>query len=153
MSIKLSNHEADFFIKLYAGIGRINLLKSRYERYQIDARYSSDEIEEIMADEEDELAEAQQLLDKMKRFEEPQSYRIDPWGFEQTNFNNVKAIGTYRSSVVLIGDNKVFMVPKRKFNAKEKYTRLDDVRTTSWKEPFTSDEMTEQSLKNAYNGY
>lgn len=89
---------------------------------------------------------------KMKRVEKPETYAVDSWGYEQTNTENVQVIGQAGSSMILIGDYATYAIAKRKYVNRE-YAYLDDVRSTSWEQAYTSDEIAESRQENMYFGH
>lgn len=97
-------------------------------------------------------AEAEALYAKMKRVEKPEAYAVNGWGYEQTNTENVQVIGQAGSSMILVGDYATYAIAKRKYVNRE-YAYLDDVRSTSWNEAYTSDEIAESRQENMYFGH
>ena len=82
-----------------------------------------------------------------------EQYAINQWGYEQTNLDNLTVVGTVRGAVIALANDKVFSISKAKYNKKAAYTSLDDVISTSWGKPYSSNEMASQAAENAYTGY
>lgn len=97
-------------------------------------------------------AEAEALYAKMKRVEKPEVYAVNGWGYEQTNYENVQVIGQAGASMILVGDYATYAIAKHKYTNRE-YAYLDDVRSTSWNEAYTSDEIAESRQENMYFGH
>lgn len=97
-------------------------------------------------------AEAEALYAKMKRVEKPEVYAVNGWGYEQTNYENVQLVGQAGSSMILVGDYATYAIAKRKYVNRE-YAYLDDVRSTSWEQAYTSDEIAESRQENMYFGH
>lgn len=99
-----------------------------------------------------DLNSALDLFNKMKPVKH-EHYAINQWGYEQTNLNNLTIVGTVRGSVIALANDKVFSISKAKYNKKVANTSLDDVISTSWGKPYSSNEMALQATQNAYTGY
>lgn len=100
--------------------------------------------------------EVKEFFDKVKLFEEKETYSVMGWGYGQTNYENFMVVGQIGGSMVCILDcgNYVFTVSKAKYLKKE-FAWLDNskVRATKWDEPFTKEEIMEQNQYNAYYGH
>lgn len=97
-------------------------------------------------------AEAEALYAKIKPLDKPETYAVNSWGYEQTNTENVQVIGQAGSSMILIGNYATYAIAKRKYTNRE-HAYLDDVRSTSWNEAYTSDEIAESRQENMYFGH
>lgn len=159
MATKFYNNQARVFNELLSGGDFDEILQRETEEANSAEYYCSDEqAEEYRQQDIQEVIEVKKFFDKIKFLEVPEVYKVDPWGFEQTNYENLKVIGQAGGSMVCIIDNgysEVFTIQKKKYTDKVRYTYLDSdrVRSTSWKEPFTNDAIMEQVHYNAYNGH
>ena len=93
-----------------------------------------------------ELAEAEAYFSKVK-WDKPQTFGVDPWGYEQTNYENLTIVGHVRGSLVALVGYNVYSIAKAKYNKRDKYI-LDSVRSTSWEPAYT-----DQTEYNAYYGH
>ena len=97
-------------------------------------------------------AEAEALYAKFKALDKPETYAVNSWGYDQTNTENVQVIGQAGSSMILIGNYATYAIAKRKYTNKE-HAYLDDVRSTSWEQAYTSDEIAESRQEKMYFGH
>ncbi len=97
-------------------------------------------------------AEAEALYAKFKPLDKPETYAVNSWGYEQTNYENVQVIGQAGSSMILVGRYATYAIAKRKYVNRE-YAHLDAVRSTSWEQAYTSDEIAESRQENMYFGH
>lgn len=97
-------------------------------------------------------AEAEALYAKIKPLDKPETYAVNSWGYDQTNTENVQVIGQAGSSMILIGNYATYAIAKRKYTNRE-HAYLDDVRSTSWEQAYTSDEIAESRQENMYFGH
>ena len=93
-----------------------------------------------------ELVEVEAYLSKVK-WDKPQTFGVDPWGYEQTNYENLTIVGHVRGSLVALVGYNVYSIAKAKYNKRDKYI-LDSVRSTSWEPAYT-----DQTEYNAYYGH
>ncbi len=89
---------------------------------------------------------------KFKPLDKPETYAVNSWGYEQTNYENVQVIGQAGSSMILVGRYATYAIAKRKYVNRE-YAHLDAVRSTSWEQAYTSDEIAESRQENMYFGH
>ena len=159
MATKITNNEATIFHQLLNGGNFEEIFEAEKERINSVGYYCSDEQAQKYRDRNiEELLKMKRFFDKIKFFDEPEVYKVDPWGYGQTNYENVKVLGQVGGSMVCIIDNghsDVYTIQKKKYTDKVKYSYLDSdkVRSTSWKEPYTNEAMAEQSMYNAYYGH
>lgn len=159
MATKFTNNEATFFHQLLNGGNFEEIFEVEKERINNISYYCSDEQAQKYRDSNIEsLLDVKKFFDKIKFFDTPRVYRVNPWGYGQTNYENLKVIGQAGGSMVCVIDSDysdVFTIQKKKYSDKSKYTYLDSdrVRSTSWKEPFTNNDIIEQVRYNAYNGH
>ena len=99
-----------------------------------------------------ELVEVEAYLSKVK-WDKPQTFGVDPWGYEQTNYENLIIVGHVRGSLVALVGCNVYSIAKAKYNKRDKFTHLDDVRSTSWEPAYTDQELADQAEYNAYYGH
>lgn len=158
MATKFSNGEARFFNQLLNGADFENIYNEAVSKIEETKYYCNDEQAQKYKDaEKNGLLEVKAFFDKIKFFEKPEIYRVNGWGYGQTNYENLKVLGQIGGSMVCIVNNDysdIYTISKAKYTKKE-YANLDSdrVRSTSWREPFTSEELHENSMYNAYNGY
>ena len=112
---------------------------------------SNQDVADNITNDLEEFNKALDLFLKMKPLESVE-YAINPWGYEQTNLDNIKLVGQVRASLVFIDSNNVYTVSKGKFN-KNELTFLDDVRSTSWSKAYTPEDKADQIEYNANYGY
>ena len=159
MATKFTNNEATIFHQLLNGGNFEEIFEVEKERINSTGYYCSDEQAQKYKDREIEgLLKMKRFFDKIKFFDEPEVYRVDPWGYGQTNYENVKVLGQVGGSMVCVIDNghsDIYAIQKKKYTDKAEYTYLDSgkVRSTSWEEPYTNEAMAEQSMYNAYYGH
>ena len=159
MATKITNNEATIFHQLLNGGSFEEIFEAEKERINSVGYYCSDEQAQKYRDGSIEnILKMKKFFDKIKFFDEPEVYKVDPWGYGQVNYENVKVLGQVGGSMVCIIDNNysdVDTVQKKKYTDKAKYSYLDSgkVRSTSWKEPHTNESMAEQSMYNAYYGH
>ena len=97
------------------------------------------------------------FFDKIKFFEKPEIYAVCGWGYGQTNYENLKVLGQIGGSMVCIVNNDysdIYTISKSKYTKKE-YANLDSdrVRSTEWREAFTSEALQKNHLYNTYYGH
>ncbi len=159
MATKFTNNEATIFHQLLNGGNFEEIFKIEKERINSTGYYCSDEQAQQYRDSNIEgLLEVKKFFDKIKLFDTPRVYKVNPWGYGQTNYENLKVIGQAGGSMVCVIDSihsDVFTIQRKKYTDKSDYTYLDSnrVRSTSWKEPYTNDAIVEQVHYNAYNGH
>jgi hypothetical protein len=98
------------------------------------------------------IDEVEEFFKTIKIYEEKQTYRVNPWGYDQTNYENFTIIGERKGCIVCLGRNDIWVVAKNKF-AKKEYTRLDQVVSTNWEPAYTAKEISDKEDYNAYNGH
>ena len=159
MSVKLSNSGGNYFKQLVAGKTVDEVKESIVEHLEdydwssVHEEYRKEAMESSMEFEIEDLNKAVALFDKMKFFPAPVDFAVNAWGYDQTNYENVKLIGQAGASMILVGNYTIYAVAKRKYTDRVEYTSLDSVRTTSWKPVYSDDEMAEQAMQNAYCGH
>ena len=157
MAIKFQNEQARFFNALLDGADFETLKSEYFAKIEATNYYATDEkANEYREGRKQDLLNVKAFFDKTKFFEQPETYKINGWGYGQTNYENLKVLGQNGGSVVVVIRNdhsSVYTIQKKKYTEKSKYTKLDGVRSTNWAEPFTSEEMHEQILYNAYYGH
>lgn len=158
MATKFSNGEARFFNQLLNGADFETIYNEAVSKIEETKYYCNDEQAQKYKDaEKNGLLEVKAFFDKIKFLEEPEIYAVNGWGYGQTNYENLKVLGQIGGSMVCIINNNysdIYTISKAKYTKKE-YANLDSdrVRSTSWRKPFTSEELHENSMYNAYNGY
>ncbi|HPC09665.1 MAG TPA: hypothetical protein PLN85_01170 [archaeon] len=159
MATKMTNREASFFVDLVNGKTIKEIQESiikRISNYQWRTKVSDEVIVNEKQYEFNKLMEVKEFFDKVKLFEEKETYSVMGWGYGQTNYENFMVVGQIGGSMVCILDcgNYVFTVSKAKYLKKE-FAWLDNskVRATKWDEPFTKEEIMEQNQYNAYYGH
>ena len=141
MARKFTNNEATFFHQLLNGGNFEEIFEVEKERINNVGYYCSDEQAQKYRDSDIEsFLDVKNFFDKIKFFNTPRVYKVNPWGYGQTNYENLKVIGQASGSMVCIIDSRysdVFTIQKKKYTNKSNYTYLDSdrVRSTSWKEP------------------
>lgn len=153
--LKLNNEAATYFEELVEG-KNIEALKQDIQKNiqnnQPVFHYSDRDMKEIYSEDIKELEKATTLYNKMKPVK-PEKFAINPWGYGQTNLNNLTVVGTIRGSVIALASYKVFSISKAKYTKKAAYTRLNDVISTSWQPAYTSKDLQENAQYNAAYGY
>ena len=159
MATKFYNNQARIFNELLNG-GDFNVTLQRETEKANNVEYycSDEQAEEYRKQDIQEVLDVKKFFDKIKFFENPEVYKVNSWGYGQTNYENLKVIGQAGGSMVCVIDSihsDVFTIQKKKYTDKSNYTYLDSdrVRSTSWKEPYTTDAIVEQVHYNAYNGH
>lgn len=158
MATKFYNEQARFFNQLLNGADFETIYNEAVSKIEDTKYYCNDEQAQKYKDEnKNDLLEVKAFFDKIKFFEKPEIYAVNGWGYGQTNYENLKVLGQIGGSMVCIVNNDysdVYTISKSKYTKKE-YANLDSdrVRSTSWRKPFTSEELHENSMYNAYNGY
>ena len=153
--LKLSNSAAVYFKSLVNGQSADEIreaIKKDVNSKKDVFNFTYNDIISNISYEIADLNNALDLFNKMKPVKH-ENYAINQWGYEQTNLNNLTIVGTVRGSVIALANDKVFSISKAKYNKKAAYTSLDDVISTSWAKPYSSDKMALQAIKNAYTGY
>lgn len=151
---KFSNSAAIYFKKLVNGesFEDINRFINQEESDKQPIFHLSDQdVADNIDYELEDFNKASALFLKMKPLESVK-YAINPWGYGQTNLDNITLVGQVRTSLVFVDSNNVYTVSKGKFN-KQELTHLDDVRSTSWKPAYTAEEKANQIEYNANYGY
>ena len=151
---KFNNSAAIYFKKLVNGESFVEVKKDikKSEKGKQPVFHMTDkDVASNIEYELTELDQANAYYSKMKPLESVE-YAINPWGYEQTNLDNIKLVGQVRASLVFIDSNNVYTVSKVKFN-KHELTFLDDVRSTSWGKAYTSEDKANQIEYNANYGY
>lgn len=159
MATKFYNNQSRVFNELLNGGDFDEILQRETEKVNNAQYYCSDEqAKEYREQHIQDVINVKKFFDKIKFFDEPEVYRVDPWGYDQTNYENVKVLGQVGGSMVCVIDNghsDIYAIQKKKYTDKAEYTYLDSgkVRSTSWEEPYTNEAMAEQSMYNAYYGH
>lgn len=159
MATKFYNNQSRVFNELLNGANFSEILDRETEKANSAEYYCSDEqAEKYRQQDIQQVIEVKKFFDKIKFFDEPEVYRVNSWGYGQTNYENLKILGQAGGSMVCIIDNgysDVFTIQKKKYTDKSEYTYIDSnrVRSTSWKEPYTNDAIMEQVHYNAYYGH
>lgn len=152
---KLNGSAATYFNNFYKGLTKpeiCELIENSFIKGVQSGMLNPSNKEEYMKYELRELAEAEAYFSKVK-LDNPQTFRINPWGYEQINYENLTVIGHIRSSLVVLMNYNVYSVSKAKYNKREKFTQLDSVRSTSWEPAYTNKELADQAEYNAYYGH
>ena len=158
MATKFYNDQARFFNQLLNGADFETIYNEAVSKIEETKYYCNDEQAQKYKDAaKNRLLEVKAFFDKIKFFEKPEIYAVNGWGYGQINYENLKVLGQIGGSIVCIIDNDysdVYTISKSKYTKKE-YANLDSdrVRSTSWRKPFTSEELHENLMYNAYNGY
>ncbi|GAK31040.1 hypothetical protein WOSG25_070170 [Weissella oryzae SG25] len=155
MVTKLTNDEAKYFIELCAGktkqqiIGVAALLSD----YRLAA--SKRDSTAFVKSREAAYKIAETLFNSITFFDNPEFYRLNPWGYEQTNYENIKVVGSYKNTVIAFNQHTVYAISKNKYRNREPHTYLDNqrLRSTSWLSPYTNQEIAKQSQENMYLGH
>ena len=154
MATKLTNTEASYFIKIFNGESKEKIINTFELLKQYRLAGNSSDATEFIKGLEASYNTAKALYDSIKSFDEPEAYSVNAWGYDQTNYENITVIGSYRNSVIAIGDYKVYAISKKKY-LERTYANLDTegVTSTNWKEPYSLDEISEQRQNNLYWGH
>lgn len=159
MATKFHNNQARIFNELLNGGDFEEILQRETENANSTEYYCSDEqVEQYKKQNIQGVLNVKNFFDKIKFFDKPEVYRVNSWGYGQTNYENLKVIGQAGGSMVCIIDNgysDVFTIQKKKYTDKSEYTYIDSdrVRSTSWKEPYTKEAIIENTYHNAYYGH
>lgn len=156
MATKFYNNQARVFNRILNGENFEELLASEITKINSTQYRCSEEQAQKYRDQDlQDVLDVKEFFDKIKFFETPEIYKVNAWGYGQTNYENVKVLGFAGGSVVCVVDNNVYTVQKKKYTDKAEYTYLDSdrVRSTSWLAPYTAEKMIEQSLYNSYYGH
>ena len=154
MTVKFNNSEASYFMALVNGVSIEDEKKIIIEETRKQYRTMSDEnIEECVNESLEDFEEVAKAFANFKPYEKAEKYSVNSWGYDQTNYENIEVVGQIRGTVIVLGEYTVYGVSKKKFTEKAPYTKLDDVRSTNWEKPFTSDEILENAMENAYSGH
>lgn len=154
MATKLTNTEASYFIRIFNGESKEKIINTFELLKQYRLAGNSTDATEFIKGLEASYATAKTLYDSIKLFDEPEAYSMNAWGYEQTNYENITVIGTFKNAVIALGDYTVYSISKNKYSERE-YAELDSkgVRSTNWKEPYSLDEISEQRQNNLYWGH
>lgn len=154
MATKLTNTEASYFIRIFNDESKAQIINTFELLKEYRLVGNSSDATEFIKELEESYATAKALYDNITLFDEPEAYSVNAWGYEQTNYENITVIGTYRNTVIAIGDYKVYAISKKKYLERE-YANLDTrgVTSTNWKEPYSLDEISEQRQNNLYWGH
>ena len=159
MATKFYNNQATVFHKLLKGADFNELLKSETEKINNTKYYCSEEkAQEYREQSIRDVLDVKTFFDKIKFFENEETYSVNGWGYDQTNYENLKVLGQMGGSMVCIiddGHSDVFTVQKKKYADKASWSKLDSngVRCTDWQEPYSNDEIRENQIYNAYYGH
>lgn len=151
MVVKLSNDSAGYFVDLLNGKTRTDILNFYLEAYRKTGRYNADQLNEIANEQEEDVEAAELLFNKMKKIDR-QEFAIEPWGYDQQNYDNFEIVGTIGGSLVAIVAGSIVTISKKKLNNKE-YTKLDSSRWTLWEDPYTKKFISDQAAENIYFGH
>lgn len=159
MATKFYNNQARVFNELLNGGDFDEILQRETEEANNTEYYCSNEqAEKYRKQNIQGVLNVKKFFDKIKFFDEPEVYRVNSWGYGQTNYENLKVLGQVGGSMVCIidnGYNGVFTIQKKKYTDKSEYTYIDSdrVRSTSWKEPYSKEAIIENTYHNAYYGH
>ena len=159
MAKKFYNNQSRVFNELLNGGDFDEILQRETEEANSAEYYCSyEQAEKYRKQNIQEVLNVKNFFDKIKFFDEPEVYRVNPWGYGQTNYENLKILGQAGGSMICIidsGYSEVFTIQKKKYTDKSEYTYLDSdrVRSTSWKEPYTKEAIMDQAHYNAYYGH
>ena len=119
MATKLTNNEARVFNKLVNGEDWEELFEVEKEKINNTGYYCSDEQAQKYKDRNIEnLLDVKKFFDKIKFFETPEVYKVNCWGYGQTNYENLKVLGQAGGSMVCVIDSRysdVFTIQKKKY--------------------------------------
>lgn len=160
MATKFSNQQADYFTKLYENRSKnkeevLNIIKEELKKSLRYCGSPASDYNLLLPDVIEEFNEVYSFFSEMKFLVEPETYAIDPWGFDQTNLRNFTVVGQVKAAMVCIGSHNIWTISKAKYNKKELYTALDSDRgrTTSWEAETPLDVISENIASNAYHGH
>lgn len=154
MTVKLNNGAAIYFMNLVHGVSVADEKKFVIEATKNQNQMMTDDIIEARVRYAlEDFEEAAQAFANFKPYEKAEKFAVDGWGYDQTNYENIEVVGQIRGTVIILGKYTVYGVSKKKFTEKTPYTNLDSVRSTNWEKPYTSDEMLENAIENAYTGH
>ena len=106
MATKFYNNQARVFNELLNGGNFDEILQRETEKANNVQYYASDEqAEEYRKQEIQEVLDVKKFFDKIKFFDTPRVYKVNPWGYEQTNYENLKVIGQAGGSMVCVIDS------------------------------------------------
>lgn len=154
MTVKLNNGAAAYFMNMVHGVSVEDEKQFIIEETKKQNQTMTDDvIEERIGYELEDFEDAAQAFAKFKPYEKSEEFAVNGWGYDQTNYENIEVVGQIRGTVIILGNNTVYGVSKKKFVEKAPYTDLDNVRSTNWEKPYTPDEMLENSIENVYTGH
>lgn len=159
MAKKFYNNQARIFHKLLKGEDFNELLKVETHKINSSKYYCSEAQAQKYRDKcLKDVLDVKTFFDKIKFFETPEIYAINGWGYDQTNYENLKVLGQMGGSMVCVIDSNssnIYTIQKNKYKDRAKWTKLDadGVRTTDWEQPFTSEEIITNHNYNAYYGH
>ena len=159
MAKKFYNNQARVFHKLLKGEDFSEILKAETEKINSSKYYCSEaQAQKYREKDLKDILEVKAFFDKIKFFDEPEIYAINGWGYDQTNYENLKVLGQMGGSMVCVIDSNssnIYTIQKNKYKDRAKWTKLDadGVRTTDWEQPFTSEEIITNHNYNAYYGH
>jgi hypothetical protein len=110
------------------------------------------------------VAEMAKLIKDVRWFEadEIRTYKVDGWGYDQTNYENLELIGEVGSYYVgRVNNHHFYKIPKSvegsgvkmKDGSRKSYYNIDSVRSTHWSKPYSEKEIIDQSTYNMYCGH
>lgn len=159
MATKFSNNQARVFHKLLNGADFNELLKYEIEKINKTQYYCSEaEAQKYREQNLQDVLAVKTFFDKIKFFEKAETYKVNGWGYGQTNYENVKVLGQMGGSMACVIDGldcDVYTVQKSKYINKSEWSKLDShgVRTTDWQKPYSNDEIREKQIYNSYYGH
>lgn len=153
MTVKFNNGVASAFKNLVHGMSLEDLKSQTIDAIKKQYRLDEEEINMRIDWEMEEIQEAAEAFKKFKPYEKFEKFAVNSWGYDQTNYENIEVVGQILGTVIVLGQYTVYGVAKRKFVEKVPYTNLDNVRSTDWEKPYTSDEILDQAMENVYTGH
>ena len=159
MAKKIYNNQARVFHKLLKGEDFSEILKAETEKINSSKYYCSEaQAQKYREQDLKGILDVKTFFDKIKFFENPEIYAVNGWGYDQTNYENLKVLGQIGGSMVCILDknsSNIYTIQKKKYTDRAKWTYLDNdrVRATNWQQPFEDEVISENNLYNAYCGH
>ena len=160
MAVKFNDSKARYFSELLKGKTIQELLADVKETEEWDAEHyglDPNDIPRRVNDARIEIEQVLEVFNKVKFLKKPLTFAVNAWGYEQTNYENFSVIGSYRASMIAVSDNGrlIYSIATKKFKDKVPGTYLDNygIRSTDWKPGYTSEDIAEERMYNAYYGH
>ena len=118
MAKKFYNNQARVFHKLLKGEDFSEILKAETEKINSSKYYCSEaQAQKYREQDLKGILDVKTFFDKIKFFENPEIYAVNGWGYDQTNYENLKVLGQIGGSMVGILDknsSNMYTIQKKK---------------------------------------